>query len=227
MAYSLSSLTKLRITVWLIFLLWVGSAFAQTPVTVTGTITDSGGNLATSGTVEFDISPTSSNIQYYVPGTTSIAPQAVICNISAVGTLVSKSGSGPCTVWGNDLIAPANTTYTVVFSPNGALNNSVPQEYISGSTYNLNSPIFAPQVSIIPQYSSITAPVIQGNLIPALNNSFTIGNAQAFYANAFFSNLTFPASWNGCLLLVNGQSSAGSCTGAGGGPFLPGSGIWT
>jgi len=204
----------------LLLLLFLSTRLFAQPVTVTGTITDSGGNLATSGTVEFDIAPFSSSIQYYVPGQTSIAPQSVICSISTVGTLVSSSGSGPCTVWGNDVIAPANTTYTVVFSPNGLLNNSVPREYIAGTLYNLNSPVFAPAVSIIPQYSSIVAPVIQGNLIPALNGSFTVGNAQAFYSNAFFNNLTFPSSWNGCVTVVNGQAGFGSCSG-GGGPYLP------
>jgi hypothetical protein len=199
-----------------LFVLYGLALFAQTPVTINGTIQDAGGNLATSGTVVFSIQPQSSGIQYYVPGVTAVVPQAVTCVIDNLGTLQNASQSGACKVWGNDVIAPANTTYTVTFSPNGQQTNSVAQQCVLGvGPYNISTPQFCPVVSILPQYSSITAPVIQGNIIPKFNGTFTLGNAQGFYANAFLNNLTLAPSYNGCLLATNGAVTTTTCGGGG------------
>jgi len=163
-------------------------AFGQSPVTITGTITDSGGNLVTSGTVEFDIMPNSASLQYYVNGVTALGTNSVVCNITNSGTLANLT-SGPCTVWGNDVITPANTTYNVTYFPGGQQANTVSQVCITGSTYDLSRPVFCPVVNIIPQYSFITAPVIQGNLVPNANNVFTLGNALAYYSTAYIGTI--------------------------------------
>lgn len=218
------TLTK-RIWFVVILLLWVTMAFAQSPVqpvTVSGNIMDAGGNLATSGTVVFSIQPQSSGIYYYVQGQGALVPQNATCAIQSDGTLQNATSTGPCTVWGNDLITPANTTYTVTFLPNGTQTNSIPQQCIVGQSYSLNAPNFCPVVSIIPQYSMIAAPPINGNLIPQGNGLFTIGNGQAFYTNAYLNNLTFPLSWNGVLVATNGIISYSAALP--GGPYCPLSG---
>ena len=179
-------------TCWFFFVLFVSLlAGAQSPVSVSGTIQDSGGNPATSGTVEFDIQPASSSIQYYVQGITAVAPQTVVCNISATGTLVSSvNPANPCTVWGNDVLSPSNSTYTVTFSPNDQQTNTVARECISTpGPYNLSAPVFCPAVKVIPQYNNITTSPIQSNLVPAASHVFTLGNTQAHYAAAYIDNL--------------------------------------
>lgn len=164
------------------------NALAQSPATVTGTIQDAGGNPATSGTVVFDIQPQSSGIQYYVQGITSIVPQEVTCSIVS-GALRNASNTGACTVWGNDQVSPANTTYTITFYPNGQMTNSVAQECIQGASYSLNTPRFCPVVSIVPQYNTITSPQISTNLIPSVTGQFTLGNSQAHYAALYVDSL--------------------------------------
>jgi hypothetical protein len=201
------------------FVFSVAAAGQPTPVTINGIVSDAGGNPATSGTVIFDIQPQSSSIQYYIPGITTIAPQEVTCNIQSDGTLLATT-SGPCKVWGNDLISPANTTYTLTFNPNGLNTNQVAQECIATpGPYNIDSPVFCPVVSIIPQYSQITAPVIQGNIIPNVNGVFTFGNSQAYYANIYTHTLTFQPSANGLLFATNGALSF--TTSLPGGPYCP------
>jgi hypothetical protein len=195
----------------------------QSPVPINGTISDAGGNPATSGTVVFDIQPQSSSIHYTIPGLTTVAPQSVTCNIKPNGTLQNVLNSGPCVVWGNDLISPANTTYNVTFNPNNTNTNQVAQECISTpGPYNINNPVFCPVVSIIPQYSMITAPVIQGNVIPSTNGVFTFGNSQAYYANIYTHTITFLPSANGFLLATSGALSFTNTLP--GGPFCPLSG---
>lgn len=202
----------------LLFLAFSMPLLGQSPVTINGTVSDAGGNPATSGTVVFDISPQSSSIQYYVPGIATLAPQEVTCNIQSNGSLMNVGNTGPCAVWGNDLISPANTTYTLTFNPNGVNTNQVAQECIATpGPYNIDNPVFCPVVSIIPQYSMITAPVIQGNLIPSTNGVYTFGNSQAFYANIYTHTITFQASANGVLIATNGALSFGGTLP--GGPF--------
>jgi hypothetical protein len=202
------------------FVFSVAAAGQPTPVTINGTISDAGGNPATSGTVVFDIQPQSSSIHYYVPGVTTLAPQEVTCNIFTDGTLKNAGNTGPCVVWGNDVISPANTTYTVNFNPGNTNVNQVAQECIATpGPYNIDNPVFCPVVSIIPQYSQITAPVIQGNIIPNVNGVFTFGNSQAYYANIYTHTLTFQPSANGLLLATNGALSF--TDNLPGGPYCP------
>jgi hypothetical protein len=204
----------------LVVLALATASSGQSPVPINGTISDAGGNPATSGTVVFDIQPQSSSIHYTIPGLTTVAPQSVTCNIKPDGTLQNVLNSGPCVVWGNDLISPANTTYNVTFNPNNQNTNQVAQECIATpGPYNINNPVFCPIVSIIPQYSMITAPVIQGNVIPSTNGVFTFGNSQAYYANIYTHTITFLPSANGFLLATNGALSFTNTLP--GGPFCP------
>jgi len=203
-------------TCWFFFVLFVSLlAGAQSPVSVSGTIQDSGGNPATSGTVEFDIQPASSSIQYYVQGITAVAPQTVVCNISATGTLVSSvNPANPCTVWGNDVLSPSNSTYTVTFSPNDQQTNTVARECISTpGPYNLSAPVFCPAVKVIPQYNNITTSPIQSNLVPAASHVFTLGNTQAHYAAAYIDNLFLGSGALPFLITLPWSVSAGG-TGA-------------
>jgi len=171
--------------VFIVFaLLWSRTAFAQTEVIVTGQVIN-----ATRGYVEFRLMPWSSSIHYYVPTVGVIASQSSRCGIDATGQVVNTALNGPCEVWGNDAIMPANTTYTVVFAPNNTVTQTVPQESITGQVYKLNQPVFAPIVKLVPQYATITSPPLQANLLPAANNAYTIGAQGAYYAAGYFTQL--------------------------------------
>lgn len=178
----------------LIGLLFATSSLAQTPVTVTGLITDAGNNVATSGYVEFDIIPTSSGLHYFIAGFGTIT-QKVQCGINGSGLVKSQANlANPCTVWGNDLINPANTQYKVIFAPNGNITNQVSGECITGTTYSLNSPVFCPIIQISPQQAIVRANPFQTNIIPSADNVFVVGSALSRYANGFFGNFTVSSS---------------------------------
>ena len=162
------------------------SVLAQTPVTVTGTITDAGNNPATSGYVQFDIMPKVSSIHYFVAGVGTIT-QTVQCPISGIGTI-------NCTVWGNDVINPANTQYKVTFAPNGNITNIVSGECITGSAYNLSHPVFCPIVQINPQQTIVRANPFQTNIIPIAAGTFTIGSSLLPYGNIYTNAITLGGS---------------------------------
>jgi hypothetical protein len=179
----------------LVLLLFAIPALAQTPAVVTGLVFDSGGTPAIRGTVQFDIQPQVQGVQYFIQGIGTVAPQTVICGIDGTGHVMNATVlTNPCTVWGNDLINPANTTYTVTFNPNGQSTNSVAGECIAGSTYNLNSPIFCPIVQIVPQQAIISTSPTTTNIIPNANKVYNIGSPQAqfaaIYAGNIFGNLS-------------------------------------
>jgi hypothetical protein len=159
--------------------------FGQSQVTVTGEVMN-----ATRGYVGFRLIPWSSSVHYFVPGITTITTQEVRCGINATGQVQNSALNGPCLVWGNDVISPANTTYTVVFAPNNQISNTVARESLTGSAYNLNNPVFAPIVNLVPQVTSITSPPLNANLVPAADAAFTLGAPGRKYANGFFDNLT-------------------------------------
>lgn len=175
-----------------IFLLFAVSTYGQVPVTVTGLITDAGNNPATSGFVQFDIVPKASSIHYFISGIGTIT-QTVQCGINGSGLVKSQLNlANPCTVWGNDLINPANTQYKVTFAPNGVVTNIVSGECITGSSYSLNNPVFCPQIALTPQIITIRSNPFQVNIIPSAGGVFNIGSPllpyAAVYANNFFVN---------------------------------------
>lgn len=182
----------LSLLIFLLMLATVQVVEGQVQVAVTGTIVG-----ATSGTVQFKLMPWSTGVHYTVPVIGTLANQTWICGINGSGAVVNLLLSGPCLLWGNDVISPGNTTYTVVFQPNGQQTNSVALEQITGNTYSLNSPVFGPNVKIVPQYQTITTSPIAVNLVPVTPHTFNIGSAGLPYAAAyidqlFASNLNMP-----------------------------------
>src|SRR6266446_3454953 len=178
--------------VLLILLFLVPSlSLAQSPVTVTGLITDAGNNPATSGTVQFNLIPTASSIHYFVAGVGTITQQ-VICGIDGTGHVKSNLNlANSCTVWGNDLINPANTQYKVTFAPNGNISNVVSGECITGANYSLNNPVFCPTVQVSPQNAIIRSNPFQVNILPIATNVFNIGSPSLQYAAGYFSGGLF------------------------------------
>jgi hypothetical protein len=183
------------------------SCFAQSPVTVTGTVYDNTGHLATSGFVQFTLSPASQSLLYYVTGIGLIAPQNTSCAINASGLIKDFINlANPCQVWGNDVISPGNTTYVVALAPGGTITQTIRQLQISASCTNLNIPCFVNPVSIVPQFQTITTNPIAVNLIPQVDNVFNVGQAGFRYANGYFTNLTVTNSFAFSSLTVNGPT---------------------
>src|SRR5882724_4076513 len=173
----------------LILLFFASTAFGQTPVTVTGLITDAGNNPATSGYVQFDLIPKASAIHYFVPNIGTIT-QTVQCGINGSGQVKSQLNlANPCTVWGNDIINPANTQYKITLAPNGNITNVVSGECITGTSYSLNFPIFCPIVQVTPQQAVIRSNPFQTNIIPNAGGVFNVGSPQLPYAAGYFNNL--------------------------------------
>jgi hypothetical protein len=173
-----------------IFLLALsGAAYGQTPVTVTGTVYAPNGALATSGYVQFTITPTSQSIQYFVLNIAVIAPQTARCRISAIGLVKNLALTGACQVWGNDVISPGNTLYTVAYAPGNVVSNTVQRQLITGTTYSLNAPVFGPVVQVVPQFQTITTAPIASNLLPATTDVFNVGQAGREWAAGYFKDL--------------------------------------
>lgn len=177
---------------------------AQSQTIVTGTVQGTTGVLATSGYVTFTVKPTSASILYYVAGLNILVPTGR-CGINGSGVIKNLALSGDCLVWGNDVITPGNTTYDVQFFPNSVPGQLIHQLLISGTTYSLSAPVFAPQVQINPQYQTIRTSPIAVNLIPASDNVFNIGQAGLRYANGYFNNLTVTNSFAFTNLTVPGN----------------------
>jgi hypothetical protein len=172
---------------------------AQTQTTVIGTVNDPLGNLATSGYVTFTIKPSSASILYHIQNLNILAPVTGRCGINASGLIKSNANLlNPCLVWGNNVITPGNTTYDVQFFPNGTPSSLIHQLLISGTTYDLSAPIFAPQVQINPQYQTIHTSPIAVNLVPVSDNLFNVGQSGLRYANGYFTNLTVSGNCSGC-----------------------------
>lgn len=117
---------------------WSMSLLAQSPVTITGTIPNT-----TSGTVGFKLTPWSDSVHSLVTFVGAL-PETQSCGINSSGKIVASSLSGPCRIYGNDIISPANTTYTVVFLLNGKTSVSVTNQRITGSTCSVSSSGSAP-----------------------------------------------------------------------------------
>lgn len=172
-----------------LLLLLPAAVMAQAITTVTGTIQSATGGIATSGYVEFRISPASNAVQYFVLGTAIIAPQTSRCGINSSGAVVNATLTGACQVWGNPSISPANTAYTVVFAPANAVTNTVARQLITGSSYSLNSPVFTPSIAIVPQSATVNTPPANANIVPIAPNAFTVGSALLPYASGYFNTL--------------------------------------
>lgn len=185
----------LKRLLWFLFFLTT-PLLAQTQTIVTGQV-----ERATSGYVEFQIQPWSTAVQYFIPGTTTVVFQTTRCAINGSGNVVGLAG-GNCLVWGNNLISPANTTYTVVFAPANVITNRVAKQNISGASYSLNTPVFVADVKIVPQFNTVTTDPINTNITPSVDNKFNIGTSGAYYANAYIRNLNVDSFSNLQSILV-------------------------
>jgi hypothetical protein len=188
--------------IWWVLFIFPEILFSQSLTTITATINTPTGVPAAIGYVEFRIQPSSPSILYTIPGVNVVVPTTSRCTILN-GTLVGPNGSGVCQVWPNTSISPSNTTYTVVLAPNNTVGSTVARILITGSTYNLSSPTFAPVVNIVPQFNTITTSPISANIVPAANKIFTLGNSGNYFGQAYIDTL-----------FMNSCSGAG-CTGGG------------
>lgn len=158
--------------------------------TVTATVVDPAGNLATSGTVTFIIVPQSEAVAFRIAGSNLIAPQVTVGAISPSGQLLNSTLSGPLLIWGNPQILPANTTYRIDVAPNNVLASSINGVLIFGASYDLSNIQFAPITDMVPQQVGVVASPFSSNIIPAAGHVFNIGSQQLPYANLFVDTLT-------------------------------------
>lgn len=185
------SLKKVHMRKVLLLILFTSSlALAQSPVTITGTINDTTGNPATSGYVEFAISPQNQQTLYKVLGTNVLAPQKGRCGINTSGSLLNTALSGPCLVWGNDNILPSNSLYQITIAPNNKVINQIQNALVSGTT-----PIALPNIPLMnpqPVIGTIVngSPLSTFTVIPNRDNVWTLGNQQFRYANIYATTST-------------------------------------
>jgi hypothetical protein len=195
----------------------VPRTWAQSQTTVTAVVNDPAGNPATSGTVTFALRPISGQVTYAVSGLNIFAPLVATCNINGSGGLNGTSG-GACLLWGNATISPANSCYQVTLFPNGAASGLVlPQQLISGTTYDLSSPTPCPTFSIKPQDPFYQVPAFQGNLYPYVTDTFTLGTPQRYWGSAYIDQL-FANSYNSPFVnMTTGTLTASEIIGPDGG----------
>ena len=157
----------------LLWLFILGSCFAQTYTTVTGTVKDSSGTAATSGYVQFQLAPP---IGGSAPSL-FFSPAQIQCNINGSGQVVSQSG-GACQVVMNTTINPRGTYYKVQFCPNNQCVAAIAW-YAYQSTQDVST--FVPVLGlmpIIPSYAgAMTWPLSPGIVVYAGSN--TIGTSLA------------------------------------------------
>lgn len=197
-----------------LWLFLISTAFAQSPVTVTGTVVDATNNPATSGYVQFDIQPQPTNVAFSIPGSLAVVISTATCGIDGTGHVLNKTLTGPCLVWGNDLISPANTCYTVTLAPSSVPLQTIPNELITGGSYELSSPRFCTLTSLVPQYSSITTAPVQANIAPAIASTYNVGLPQDHYAGGYFDHIylggqnTEFTTFTSLVKIVNGTPGA-------------------
>jgi hypothetical protein len=169
----------------LLWMLLTLSCAAQTPVVITGTITDTSNNVATSGYIQFDLVPTNQGFNYNIPPSTVVALSSK-CAINASGqpTLYPSGSSNTCVVWPNDLIIPSNTLYKVTIAP----NNKVSRTYNNVLIKSAVNPQPISSFEFVSPQSQVVGTVVNGNplvtmsVIPATDSVWTVGDPQHKYA---------------------------------------------
>lgn len=179
--------------------------------TVSGTVFDAAGNLATSGTVVFSLQPFSPSVLYFVSGVGELAPASATAYIDSAGHLKLADLVTPFALWGVDNITPGNLTYQADFYPNGSFTNSVPQLLITGASYDLSAPVFGPTLQINPESVVVITTPIQQNIIPGVDAVFNLGSPLLRYANIYAVNGSF-TNFNFTTLSVSGLLTVGSLT---------------
>jgi hypothetical protein len=176
----------------LVLLFLTSLCFAQTPVTITGTITDFSNNIATSGYVQFEIQPSNQSLNFSIPSQNVVVAATSRCNISSSGAPVSSSNpANPCVVWPNDLIVPGNTLYNVTLAP----NNKVTRKYIGVLISSGTNPQSLSTLTFVSPQGQVVGTVVNGNplvtmsVIPAANNVWTLGDPQHKFAAIYVNGI--------------------------------------
>jgi len=190
--------------------------------TVTGVVQDPSGDVAGSGYVEFRLVPGAASQPYRVSGTAVIAPMRVRASINSSGQVKAVDGVSDLEIWGNDLLQPANSTYQLVFAPNGTPRQTVNGYLISGATYDLSDPVFQSDYEINPVSTPLRGVPVEGNLIPLAPSVFSVGSAELPYAEGHFDelfvdnlNLTDPLSADSIALSGYTEANLPSSAGVG------------
>lgn len=160
-----------------------------TKTTVSGTVQGPGGDVATSGYVLFRLSPNASSVPFRVEGTTVIAPNEVQATIDSNGEIKAVDGVSDLEIWGNDLITPVNTTYDVVYAPEGEVTQTIHRVLISGATYNMADAVFAPDLNFSTGSELLRGSPIEGNLVPLTTDVLALGAAGRYYAAGYIREL--------------------------------------
>jgi hypothetical protein len=175
----------------LLWLFLISAALAQSPITITGTITDFSNNIATSGYIQFDIVPNSQGLAYSVLPSTTIASSSR-CAINLSGNPVNYvTGSGACLAWPNDLIIPSNTLYKVTIAP----NNVVTRVYNNVLLKSITNPQSLASLTFYNPQNQVVGTIVNGNplvtqsVIPSVDSVMTVGDPQHYYAAGYFRNL--------------------------------------
>ena len=128
---------------WLLFSLFFfpGILFAQSPITVTGNVNNLVGASAGTGTVYFSLSNYTGSA--YICGSALLAP-------GTVRSTIANNGSFSVSLYGNDVICPANTLYSVRIIV--AAGSWQALYSITGASFNLNTavPVGTPSFQVQP-----------------------------------------------------------------------------
>jgi hypothetical protein len=190
----------------------------QTPITVTGTIVDTSNNVATSGYVQFDLTPQNQALTYQIPPSTVIASSSK-CGINSLGHPVQFiDGVSACLVWPNDLILPANTLYSVTIAPNNIVSRVYNNALFVSST---NPQSLATLIFIQPQPVIGTiinaSPLITESVVPSNDLAWSVGQPNLRYTNIWVNRINgLPPGSAGSAAGVTGniQTNVGGLLGA-------------
>jgi hypothetical protein len=192
----------------LLLLLLTSLSWAQSPITITGTITDSSNNVATSGYIQFSLTPNNQGLAYVVPPSTTIASISR-CQINASGQPVNYiTGVGACLVWPNDLILPANTLYQIQIAPNSQVSRVYNNVLLASST---DPQPLATLRFISPQPVVGTvingSPLVTMSVVPSTDLVYVLGQSNKRYITGYFNTLNVPT------INATNITVTGTCTG--------------
>jgi hypothetical protein len=161
-----------------------------TMTTVSGLMQDAGGNVVTSGRVQFEIASGQAEEQYYrITGTAILVPNVVNAVIDSGGHIVAEDGLSALQIWGNNLISPSNSWYRLKFSPVDGPAQITDQLLIQGTNYSLNSPTFYDVTSFVPDQPPVDVERIAANVVPITTGQYTLGDSSHYYASAYIQQL--------------------------------------
>jgi len=179
------------------------------PVTITGSITDSSGKLASSGWIEFVLQPDNQSLNYVVPPNLVIAKNTRGFIVAGGNVVQHPGGVKPLLIWPNDLIVPANTLYQITIAPYGRVTRVLNGVLI---TQGVNPQSLTDLTFVNPQQqvvgNVVTAnPLITMSVVPGVNDAFTLGTSLQVWANGYFASLSAPFGITSSLIF--GQPAPG------------------